>query len=274
MAFIGRSTRPGRRQGWLDAVSDIRFVGHSGDDDTILHFKAPPFGEAAEQLYQQKEFWPTKPDPSDSGFDLLCDVVADVAAANDDSDKFDSSLLKQLAKFEHGLTRDFQTMAIAGHRYADTQPAIIHQPIIDRVKDFFASTPAPRRVRLVGQLDMIRASTQTFALKLEDGQEIRGVLVEGEIVKLAEFLRERVLLLGQSVFRPSGRLLRIDADSMQLAGHESSIWSQMPTPGAGKLDLGEFRRAQGPRSGVAAVIGHWPGDETDAEVNEALEEMS
>jgi len=274
MAFIGRSTRPGRRQGWLDAASDIRFMGHSGDDDTILHFEAPPFGEAAEQLYQQKEFWPTKPEPSDTGFDLLCDVVEDVAAANKDSEKFDSSLLRRLAKFERGLKHDFQQMTIAGHRYSDTHPAIIHKPVIDRAKDFFASTPAPQRVRIVGDLDMVRASTQAFGLKLDDGHEIRGVLIEGEIVELAELLRRRVLVLGESVFRPSGRLLRIDADSVQLAGEESTIWSKVPTPGTGKLDLSDLRRPQGPRSGVAAVIGQWPGDETDAEINEALEEMS
>jgi hypothetical protein len=33
----------------------------------------------------------------------------------------------------------------------------------------------------VGKLDMVRASTQSFGVLLDDGQEIRGVLVEGNV---------------------------------------------------------------------------------------------
>ena len=40
---------------------------------------------------------------------------------------------------------------------------------------------SPRRVRLCGVLDMVRASTQTFALKLDDGQEARGSLTDGAV---------------------------------------------------------------------------------------------
>ncbi len=36
----------------------------------------------------------------------------------------------------------------------------------------------------------------------------------------------------------------------------------------------EFRKPQGPKSGLAAIIGKWPGDETDEEVDAALRELS
>src|SRR5439155_25873964 len=78
MGFAGRSTTRGRRPAWLTAASDIRFVGFDGNEDTLLHFEAPSFGEAAEELYRQPEFWPNKPPPEDTGFDLLGDVLADV----------------------------------------------------------------------------------------------------------------------------------------------------------------------------------------------------
>ena len=35
-----------------------------------------------------------------------------------------------------------------------------------------------------------------------------------------------------------------------------------------------YRRLQGSRSGLNAVFGHWPGDESEAEILAALEEIS
>ena len=92
MAFESRSRARGKRPGWLAAASDIRFVGHSGDDTTILHFEVPCLGEAASGLYEQGELWPTRPEANDR-LRLLGDVIADVAADNGDSERFDRPLL-------------------------------------------------------------------------------------------------------------------------------------------------------------------------------------
>ena len=115
MAFESRSCARGKRPSWLTAASDIRFVGHSGDDTTILHFEAPCLGEAADKLYEQGELWPTRPAASDTGFDLLGDVIADVAADNEDSERFDRPLLQEIEKFRHGLNGWFQESGIHGY---------------------------------------------------------------------------------------------------------------------------------------------------------------
>ncbi len=273
MAFAGRSMSRGRRHGWLDAASDIRFLGHSGDNDTLLHFEAPSLGEAAKTLYEQQEFWPGKPKASDTGFDLLGDVISDVSAGNQDSERFDSHLLRRFTRFQNGLNGTFQEMTIAGNRYT-SQPVTLTKAVIETAKQFVTKTPTPQQVRIVGSLDMIRASTRAFALKLDDGQDIHGVLMDGDIAQLGELLGQRVLVLGKSMFRPSGKILRVDADRVELAGEESAIWSKIPVPGKGRLEISELRQPQGPRSGIAAVIGKWPGNETDEEIREALEEMS
>jgi hypothetical protein len=76
-----------------------------------------------------------------------------------------------------------------------------------------------------------------------------------------------------AVFRPSGRVLRLHADHIEPAGNDFSLWSVEPRPlwGAAAPPL---RRPQGPRSGINAIIGRWPGDESEAEIAAALEELS
>jgi len=273
MAFRGRSSVRGPRPRWLKAAADIRFVGHDGDDASVLYFEAPTLGQAAKELYQRQEFWSTRPDPSLTGLDLFGDVVRDVAAHNEDSDRFDKRLLVSLVGFKNVLNGTFHDLQLDTNR-PDTPPAVINTQVIQTAQEFQETTPPPQRIRVVGALDMVRASTQSFVLRLDDGQDVRGVLVSGSIVQAASYLNRRVLVPGRAIYRASGRLLRIDADEITGAEGESSLWSRIPSPRTRRLSPSSLRVPQGPRSGVSAIIGRWPGDETDEEIDAWLERNS
>lgn len=273
MAFRGCSGVRGVRPGWLKAATDLRFIAHEGDDETRLVFEVPTLGHAAEELYQQQELWPTRPDPALTALDLLGAVVTDVAAQNEDSDRFDKRLLSSLAKFKNVLNGDFQTIRLNPSR-GGLPPAVIDPEVIATAELFRKTTPVPQRVRVVGTLDMVRASTQSFALRLDDGQEVQGVLLAGSVVSAAPCLTHRVLVLGKAIYRASGRVLRIDADEITEAAGESSIWSRIPTARAKRFDLSEVIREQRHKKGVRAILGQWPGDETDEEIEQALRELS
>jgi hypothetical protein len=274
MAMTGRSLPKRRLMPWLDSASDVRFLGHSGKEDTILHFEIPTLGEAAEEVYRQQEMWPARPDPSDTGFDLLGDVFNDVSRRNFDSDRFDDPLLKTIIKLGKGLNGVFQEFLLTGHRHSTRQPASLNSETISRAKELHLSTPEPQRIRIVGLLDMIRASTRSFALKLNGEDEVQGVMVNGNVNQLPSLFQKRVLVMGTAVFRPSGKLLRIDAQRLCATSEDSTIWSHLPQPRDRRLDSEVFRKKQGPRSGMAAVIGKWPGDETDEEIRQAMEILS
>ncbi len=273
MAFESRSRAKGKRPGWLTAASDIRFLEHSGEDETILHFEAPRLGEAAPVLYQQGELWQTRPAPEDTGFDLLGDVIGDVAAANGDSERFDRPLLQELERFKRGLNGSFQKMEFTGNRYTPSRPAVITSVVIKAAQQLSHDTPRPQQTRLAGKLDMIRDSTNSFAVKLKDGQEIRGVLTDGEIARVAELFGQEVLVLGKAVYRPSGRLLRIDADEVVQAAERDRFFSTVPKPKRSRYNLREVLREQQHKGGVSAIFGKWPGDESDEEIARALKEL-
>ena len=121
---------------------------------------------------------------------------------------------------------------------------------------------------------MIEVSTQTFALELDTGERVRGVLQQGSVADAKMLIDQRVLVLGMAVYRPSGRLLRIDAESMSSGQDESPIWSKTPEPIRRTIHVSEVRQRQTARSGAAAIFGKWPGDETEEELLEALEKLS
>jgi hypothetical protein len=146
--------------------------------------------------------------------------------------------------------------------------------VIESARDLLGKTPAPQRVRLVGKLDALVASTQRFSVLLDTGEKIDGVFPEDQIDAIQQLWRKRVVVLGTAVYRASGRLLRIDADKLKLGEHEPSIFSQLPAPRGGKLDLSKLRKPQGARSGMAAIMGRWPGNENDEQIEAALEQLS
>jgi hypothetical protein len=274
MALRNRSAIRGRPPAWLDRAADIRFVDHQGDRETVLFFDAPRLGDAAQELYQQGEFWPTRPDASDTGFDLLGDVLSAVKAEDADSDLFDVSLLNRLLRFRRVFERSFCQAEIESRRYGAAQRAQLSPPVLQTAQRMCANTPPPRRVRLVGTLDMVRASTQTFGLKIEAGEEVRGVLLEGSIEELAGFLNRSVLVLGKAIYRVSGRVLRIDSEEFRAPTEHDEFFSQLPSPPAARPDIKSILREQPHKKGIRAIIGKWPGDECDEEIEQVLQELS
>ncbi len=123
------------------------------------------------------------------------------------------------------------------------------------------------RDRLEGTLDMVQATDSSFRFRMEDGRAIPGHLIGRPIITLAKVLGRRLLAFGTGQFNTAGELERLEMDSF--IPNDGQPWSvsseDMPLSE-------EVRMEQAQR--LRAVIGIWPGDETDEQINAALEELS
>lgn len=136
-------------------------------------------------------------------------------------------------------------------------------------------TPAPRAIRVAGELDAIRYSDRMFELVLATGEKLRGVAEDVDERELKTLWGKPAVISGMAIFRPSGSLLRIEARHISAAtGDDLSVWGAVPKPLAQQSDAAALRIPQGPRTGLNAILGRWPGDETDAMVGRALEDLS
>ena len=274
MAIEGRGRLSGRPPKWATDVADIRFRGASPTlDEMVLKFLVPRIGQTVPHLYKQRDFWRAPPPEEATSIDLLIDVIRDISIENRDSDAFDQSVLRDIERFGKIFAEGEISVAFTGHQPNELVIEIT-KTTIDHVRSLSRSTPVSHQVRVVGTLDMIRASTQGFALKLDDGSEIAGIYEKGEIADLQPLFRQRVSVNGTLVYRPSGRPLRIDAMHVKLAGSESSLWSRLPPPPHESLDIYQLRQPQSKKTGFGAIIGRWPSDESDEEVAERLTTLS
>lgn len=275
MAVEGRSTVRGRAPDWLCAASDIRFVDLDGDDETRLHFEAPRLGDVAEQVISQQNLWRTMPDPQMSGLDVFRKVLDEIDARNADSEAFDRRLLRGLqAGFGKGINGVFNTMYVDPQDSMNNQkPAVLNKATLENARLLSEQTPAAQRANIVGWLDMLRVSKQSFALKLDDGTEVRGVLVEGDMDDFKDFFNTRVIVHGKAVYRASGNVLRIEAEGFDSGEDAPAIWSKIPTPFSREPQQTRWQKPQSARTGVKVFFGTWPGDETDEELLAALKKL-
>jgi hypothetical protein len=275
MAFRGQSTGKGQRPGWLRAASDVSLVEVSGGEESILVFEAPTLGEAAPELFRQGEFpWTDRPNALDTGFDLLGDVLRDVAQGNAESERFDVRLLSELWGTRRIFKRAYAELKVVSRRHGDDDPTLLNSTVLAKAKQLHDRTPRPQAALLVGKLDMIRDSTQTFALIMDDGQEVRCMMSDEEVEGLTPLFKHRVAVSGRAVFRASGRLLRVEAESVRDAAPSDQFFAKIPKPNAPRFDLRRVLRDQAHKRGVAAIIGKWPGDEGDEQIDQWLEETS
>lgn len=275
MAFRGASGR-GRRQSWLHAAGCAEFfnVEKSGTDALTLSFQVHRFGDVAAPYFEQQQLFEHGPKPTDTAFDVLADVVADVVDQRRDSDRFDAGLLKRLERFEtsvfqHGIDR----LEVGGTGAGDSDRWAFDARLPVSAKRLSQQTPSPQRARVAGRLDLIQASTMAFQLLLQSGERVRGVWKRDEFETLRELANQDVVATGMATFRPSGTLLRLDAESLVLQRREDALFNAVPTPAAGRLDVGSLLREQRRRGGAGSVWQSLPPEESDEAFLAAVAEL-
>jgi len=272
MAIEGTGAHVGAPPAWLRRASDVRFVGISerNNCDTVLHLQAPLLGEAAEDVYSQSTFWDTKPSPEDTAINVFARVTREVRQGNPDSTLYDLHLLRHLSHTK----RLFQHKLLSMEVPDNAETAEFDREVAVRAAELTQRTPSPRQVRVAGHLDMIRHSTRSFELLLEEGKAVRGVLEDADYLDtLRDLLGAKVVVVGKAVYRPSGSLLRIDAQAVAAGTGESKLFFRVPPPIEHRLATVRYRFGEQARRGVPGFFGTWPGEESDEELLGMLKEM-
>ena len=271
-----RSSGSGRRQPWLRQAAQVEFRGAERVSKEVmaLYFEAPAFKDVAQEYYDQPRLFDDAPPADDTAFDVLADAVADVLARKTDSNRYDVGLLRRFHRFQPViLDREVTEIVISGHRVPKSQPCRITQEFTRRAEELYLQTPEPMRVRVAGTLDMIQASTLAFALLLPGGERVRGVWKGNEFETLRMLASSDVVASGTAIYRPSGGLLRIDADVLAPQRPADRFFAIVPSPTGAKLDLKSLVLEQQKRGGMAAIGGKISAEESDEEFLAAVAAM-
>ncbi len=274
MGFLHSSHARGRIPGCLQRAAEVRFIGHAGGNNasTLLRFEVPQFGSVAEELFEQGQLWDNGPKPEQTAFELLAESLRDVREQAKDSNRYDHALLRRFASYRHLLRRGLNSIALPDADIPESER--IDETLSLAAENLFRQTPPARRVRLSGRLDLLGVTKRVMGLFLEDGASVTAVWTAEGFVDLAPFLDKQVVIEGLAEFRPSGGLLRVDADAIRDAAVGDVSFSTLPLPevrGSYQKAAATIRPEQKP---FASIFGLIPGEESDEAFAAAVAELS
>lgn len=205
-----------------------------------------------------------------TAFDLLLASLRDAAGADDDSERFDVPLLESFGKLGQLAMLGVEEIEIGGD-----PPCRLDAAAFDRITALRRRTPLPRQVRVAGRLERVAHDARAFRVHLAEGVVPGLASARVEPGQLGRLEGTQVVVSGLAVFRASGRVLRLEAHHVEAADERASAWRHVPGPLFEAAEpAARYRLRQGPRSGLAAIMGQWPGDETDEEIAAILEQLS
>lgn len=271
----GESIRKGPKPKWLDAVGRFDVTGLT-QGSAVLHVEAPSLAETMPERFGATAQVPLFADPlqtvdtSQSAIDFFGRVLTAVQHGDREELLADRPLLEACARFARAPGREFRSVSLSGIAGAPVElvSADVHK--IELLRD---ETPDPRPVRVTGTLDTISATKTDVVLRLADGTAVAAMVERHDPEELRGLFAKRVVVAGVAQYRPSGKLLVIDAEHIGLATEGDGLWEQLPAPRPLETAPAAQPLLQDESSGVAAFFGTWPGDETDEELLAALSEI-
>lgn len=260
----------GKPPAWLARAASFDIVGLR-EGSTVLAVEARSLLEAVPERFRQADLF-LFVDATRSCFDFLEEGLRDAVEGRPDSDAYDDGLIKTFEEFSRILRYEIEVVELTGGI-----PLRVDAPGVETFRRLRIAIPPDQRVRVAGKLDVLRHSDRMFTLILESGLQVRGVVASDaiDLTALGRLWGQAAVVSGLAKFRPSGSLLRIDADQITTADdRDLSLWSAVPRPAFGPLDERVLHQPQGPRSGMNAVFGQLPDDESDDDIIEALDRLS
>lgn len=270
MGFLHSSRPHGRVPRLLSAAADARFIGLEGDGSaTLLHFEVPSFGDVASKLFEQRLLWEDGPQPDETAFELFGAALRDIAGHQRESNRYDPGLLKRVTKYGKLFERGISVLEMPDT--SKTHRGRLDSELVQAASDLIAVTPEPRRVRVTGRVDVMAVTQSVLKVEVQPG-ELLTARWEGDaaIESLHGLLNQTVVLEGTGVFRPSGSLLRMDADAIAPATTDDEFFRRLPFAYRDR----DFTKLARLKSGEASVYtrlrGALSGDDSDEEFEASL----
>lgn len=268
-AVEGRSTRSGPRPSWLDAACRLEIVGLEAGS-TVLRIEAPVLEEiASERFPGHLNAAVAGLKGSATAVDLFAEVLSSALDGSVEKIEADRALMESCVRFGQVARQAGGDLRLEGLTFPQ-EKVVLKRVDVPRLELLRDQTPVPQAVRLAGQLDTISANKANVILLVE-GQRIEAHLEHHRPEQLVALFGKDVVVSGMARFRPSGRLLTIDAEYLEQARSADALFAKVPVGRAQRQSL--LSESQVPGSGIAAFFGQWPGHESDSELMASLETL-
>ena len=186
-----------------------------------------------------------------------------------EQDLLDKPLLRELKHLKNAFLNEGETLIISNqHSLPELQ---LKKEDFKKIKVLEHEIPDPEPVILNGIVESLKYSRLKVQIKTKEGI-VDGFLSEAiSTDDIAPFWGKEVTITGTVHYKPSGRSV-IEIERVFEAGEGDNYFSKKPKSETVEQQLERQIREKGGNQ-LAQIMGKWPGDETDDEFEQLLNEL-
>ena len=272
---VGEGRRKGQKPQWLAEAVNFTVSGLK-TGSTVLELSAPSFGDVAQEVFSQQDFWPDRemPDLGETSLDMVAKAIGEAQLGTSSGDHFDSSVLEGILKFKRitrgGIHIEMTAQDAKHGRFS------LKQDSYEQVDSRLQALPSQKAVIASGQIDEIKYASGRFRMRLESGKCVLGRLdtktLESEVLR--PLWGKDATVQGTAHFKANGEPRLIVAHRLRPRSEGDEIFQTVqPAPDVRQsLEMSAGRRRGFSAFDPGDLAGTWPGDESIDELLDDLKE--
>ncbi|MEK8021214.1 MAG: hypothetical protein VSS75_030445 [Candidatus Parabeggiatoa sp.] len=218
----GRSTIRGTPPKWIKAATQFGLELQGNQ----LRVDSPTLSEATPELFQKSDWFPEL-NSEWTSLDYFQESLTATLNKEMADSLYDKPLLHIFQGFRHVFNQGANQIILLNGNGKPITPETLSV-----FKGLEGSLPSPGQVKVVGVLEVIRIHDRTFKLITTPNEHvIKGITQPINQKEAQGLLNKEVLVSGIGYFTISGKVLRIEAEHISVAGEqERALWEKLPIP--------------------------------------------
>lgn len=208
-ALKRRSTMKGGVPAWLQVASQpgLTAIETVQGSQQAIRLSLPMLGSAAPEEFHQRTLFPElRPDPQDTGLDLLIDLVHRLDQRHSDPRDVSTNALRRFVRIHATLGEGSEIHSIELRSSRRSHPAQITRELTSHSATLLAARPTESHVQVVGWVERLEIDENRFGITTERGERIWCYWDNPRLPLMHWLWNARVRVSGQGLFRHDGKL--------------------------------------------------------------------
>ena len=211
-ALKRRSTLRGGIPTWLQVASQpgLETIEATQGRQQTIQLSLTTLGSAAPEEFHQRTLFPElRPDPRDTGFDLLIDLVLRMEQGQESLRDVSSNALRRFARLQSSLAEGSEIVTVELRSARRPRTARITRELTALSATLLAARPIETHVQVVGWIERLEADQNRFGITTDRGERIWCYWDNPRLELMHWLWNDRVRVAGQGLFRADGKLKKI-----------------------------------------------------------------
>ncbi|HBH52277.1 MAG TPA: hypothetical protein DDY91_10330 [Planctomycetaceae bacterium] len=218
LSALGRkNASKGRLPGWLRLASQPCLVSISPVMDLrqVVDVSLPALGESAPEEFRHRTLFPElRPDPRDTGFEVLIDLLHRLEQNHVPVADLSANVLSRLVRLRPWLEGESAIAGIELQSPRRSRHALMSPALAKFAQELLDARPTEAAVQVVGWLERLEIDEGRFGIATDRGERIWCYWDHPRLSLLHWLWDCRVRVTGQGEFRADGRLRRVSVTEL------------------------------------------------------------